>query len=344
MSKIVIPYTYLIKHTKSGNLYHGSRSNKSGCHPEELLKENGYTTSSKIIKEIIKNEGLNSFEIIEITIHSSPKEAIIAEEQYHKLYDVAGNVYYFNQHNAGTKFTTINTTHNRKHREETKQKIGISNKGKCKGRSKSEETKQKMRKPKSEEHRKKMLGRKVSEDAKRKIGQSKKGIPRSEETKMKLSLANMGKKHTEETIDKMRVANLGENNGMFGKIHNEETRSKMSDSWKNRSTIECPHCHKVSKNASSMKRFHFDNCPKNENYIAEIIETIECNYCGKKGKDGLAMRGYHFDNCKLSPNYVPRKSKTYKKSTCPHCDKEGGESIMKRWHFDNCKHKVKDAA
>lgn len=22
---------------------------------------------------------------------------------------------------------------------------------------------------------------------------------------------------------------------------------------------------------------------------------------------------------------------------CPHCSKEGGERIMKRWHFDNCK-------
>jgi len=24
---------------------------------------------------------------------------------------------------------------------------------------------------------------------------------------------------------------------------------------------------------------------------------------------------------------------------CPHCSKEGKKSIMKRWHFDNCKHK-----
>lgn len=26
------------------------------------------------------------------------------------------------------------------------------------------------------------------------------------------------------------------------------------------------------------------------------------------------------------------------KVVCPHCNKEGGRSIMKRWHFDNCKH------
>jgi hypothetical protein len=28
-----------------------------------------------------------------------------------------------------------------------------------------------------------------------------------------------------------------------------------------------------------------------------------------------------------------------KKVVCPHCGKEGGEGIMIRWHFDNCKHK-----
>ena len=28
------------------------------------------------------------------------------------------------------------------------------------------------------------------------------------------------------------------------------------------------------------------------------------------------------------------------KSTCPHCGKEGGSIIMKRWHFDNCKHRI----
>lgn len=28
------------------------------------------------------------------------------------------------------------------------------------------------------------------------------------------------------------------------------------------------------------------------------------------------------------------------KGKCPHCGKEGRGNLMKRWHFDNCKHKV----
>jgi len=30
------------------------------------------------------------------------------------------------------------------------------------------------------------------------------------------------------------------------------------------------------------------------------------------------------------------------KTTCPHCDKTGGHSVMHRWHFDNCKHRQND--
>jgi hypothetical protein len=32
------------------------------------------------------------------------------------------------------------------------------------------------------------------------------------------------------------------------------------------------------------------------------------------------------------------------KLICPHCNKSGGKGIMKRWHFDNCKHKEFDLA
>lgn len=27
--------------------------------------------------------------------------------------------------------------------------------------------------------------------------------------------------------------------------------------------------------------------------------------------------------------------------SCPHCPKSGGENVMHRWHFDNCKHRVR---
>jgi hypothetical protein len=54
-----IPYTYLVKHKKTGKVYYGSRYSKN-CHPDDLWKK--YFTSSKDIKFYIKKYGKNSFE------------------------------------------------------------------------------------------------------------------------------------------------------------------------------------------------------------------------------------------------------------------------------------------
>lgn len=52
------PYTYLITHKITGKRYYGVRF-KKGCHPDEFFKK--YFTSSKVIHEIIKNEGVDIF-------------------------------------------------------------------------------------------------------------------------------------------------------------------------------------------------------------------------------------------------------------------------------------------
>jgi group I intron endonuclease len=35
-----------------------------------------------------------------------------------------------------------------------------------------------------------------------------------------------------------------------------------------------------------------------------------------------------------------KKKKSHKRVVCTHCNKEGGEGAMKRWHFERCKKKV----
>ena len=35
----------------------------------------------------------------------------------------------------------------------------------------------------------------------------------------------------------------------------------------------------------------------------------------------------------------PNKGKSLDTVQCPHCGKEGGYNPMRRWHFDNCRHK-----
>lgn len=56
------PYVYEIHHKPSGKLYIGLRFAKN-CHHTELLEPNGYQTSSKSVKELIRQDGLGSFEI-----------------------------------------------------------------------------------------------------------------------------------------------------------------------------------------------------------------------------------------------------------------------------------------
>jgi group I intron endonuclease len=94
----------------------------------------------------------------------------------------------------------------------------------------TEETKEKMRKPKSEETKKKM-------------SKSQKGKILSEETKKKMSISRTGEKNpmygkhysrSEETKKKMSLVKSGINNPMFGKNHTEETKKKISNTKKER--------------------------------------------------------------------------------------------------------------
>lgn len=250
MNKATIPYTYLIKHIESGNLYHGSRTAKN-CNPDELLKEKGYTTSSKIIKNIIKEQGLKAFEVVNIEVFEDIKEARLAEELYHKKYDVRSNVYYFNQWNAGEKFSTTGKSIS----EERKKKQSIAMTGKLIGEKNP------------------MYGK-----------------PKSDSTIKKLSLANTGEKNpnygssrSEETKKKQSITMRGENHPMFGKHLSEEHREKLRiantgktltklqkeklsliKTGKSYSKITCPHCGKEG-GSNAMSRYHFNNCKEKYN-------------------------------------------------------------------------------
>lgn len=117
-------------------------------------------------------------------------------------------------------------------------------------------------------------GKKLSSETKINISKAKKGDKnpmfgtispmrgkkRSQESIEKSRKASLGRKHSEETKLKLSQANEGENNSMFGVKHTEESKIKIKNSWNNRCIIICPHCSRQSKNASQMKRWHFDNC------------------------------------------------------------------------------------
>ena len=89
------PYFYIIKHKPSGKKYAGSRWQKN-CHPSELLQKNGYTTSSEYVNLLIQNDGIESFEIVDIIETESAYEY---ETKFLIENDCAQSEQWINKHN-----------------------------------------------------------------------------------------------------------------------------------------------------------------------------------------------------------------------------------------------------
>jgi hypothetical protein len=128
-----------------------------------------------------------------------------------------------------------------------------------------------------------------------------------------------------------------------GKTHSIETKKKISAKAATRvqsaETIE-----KIKKTTTGK--------PKS----AEHVKNAAAGRKGKKNKKaawnkGLVGQKGHPNPLKgisgirthtqESKNKIGEKHKgrAHTKIICPHCNKEGGCTSMKRWHFDNCKHK-----
>jgi uncharacterized membrane protein len=79
------PYFYIIEHIPSSKYYAGVRFAKN-CSKDELLQEDGYQTSSKVVKDIINTEGLNSFKIRKIKEFDNKFDAMEYEAKFlHKV-------------------------------------------------------------------------------------------------------------------------------------------------------------------------------------------------------------------------------------------------------------------
>lgn len=156
-----IPFTYLLKFKPTGQYYYGSRYSKH-CHPSQLWTT--YYTSSKVIKQLIKEHGVDSFEVKITKIFDDKYEARMWEHRLLEKVKASKNPKWLNQHNGSGDF--IN-------------KGGLIF---------------------SESHRKKLSesqrGKPKPGTAKAMIGNNhNKGKKFSEESKKKLSLARIGNKN-----------------------------------------------------------------------------------------------------------------------------------------------------
>lgn len=78
---IYTPYFYIIQDTRNGMYYAGARWAK-GCHPSELLKEDGYLTSSMTVNNLIKELGTSIFIVRKIKTFRTNKEVRSYETRF----------------------------------------------------------------------------------------------------------------------------------------------------------------------------------------------------------------------------------------------------------------------
>lgn len=108
------PYFYIIQHA-SGMLYAGCRYSKvktnysiNGCHPSELLQNDGYLTSSKLVKKLIKSDGLQSFSIKIILEESILEESVLTyETKFLQENDISSNPAWLNMHNNDSNWFNL---------------------------------------------------------------------------------------------------------------------------------------------------------------------------------------------------------------------------------------------
>ena len=166
-------------------------------------------------------------------------------------------------------------------------------------------------------------GKKHTEEVRAQISASNMGKQHSKETRAKISEGMQGEKHylwgkhlPEETRKKIGDAHRGEKNWNWGGTLSEETKAKISAATKGENNpnwgkfgklhprfevpqekVACPVCGKIG-GISSMKRFHFDNCGKEQ-----PVQKVDCSECGVEG--GITnMKRYHFDNCKFKKRII----------------------------------------
>ena len=154
-TRLGVPYTYLVRHKPTGLYYYGLQYGKN-CHPQNLWKT--YFTSSKDIHKLIESTGADSFEYTIRRTFDNATDAIEWEKKVLRRMNVVSRSDFVNRNIPGSSMFAH-----------------------------SEETKEKMRKPKPEKFRKQLLG---NQRAKKLLGR-----PKSDEHRKNISKSKQGKKN-----------------------------------------------------------------------------------------------------------------------------------------------------
>jgi hypothetical protein len=160
----------------------------------------------------------------------------------------------------------------------------------------------------------------------------------------------------------MSIARYGENNPMYGIKHTKDTRVKISNSLKGSltafdkvkginirvTTEEFSNDNNLvglnkgkkkgiviayDKDKGINRHITKEEFNKDKNLVGLTKGMVTAFDSVKKTKVRVTTEQFHEDDNLVSLT-KGRKQPIVK---CPHCDKRGGISLMKRYHFDNCR-------
>jgi len=193
-----LPFTYCITFKPTGQRYYGVRT-KQNCHPQELWTQ--YFTSSKKIKKLILEHGVDAFTFEIRRTFSNKADAIAWEHRVLKRLKVLTNPLWLNENIGGKEFVTKDTLTEEHKRNVAKAQLG------------------KKRKPHSAETKAKISSARQGQPT------HNKGKPMSEEQRKLMSIVRKGYKSSEETKAKISA-------GLLGRVQGPTTRAKQAEAMK----------------------------------------------------------------------------------------------------------------
>ena len=155
--------------------------------------------------------------------------------------------------------------------------------------------------------------------------------------------AHYGKTHSPETKKQISENHVG----MKDKKHSTETKKLMSESAKNRvpfsAEIRAEIRAKIQKSRSGYKHSLETRKKMSDSQRGKvpwnkgIPQTDEVKEKLRKAMSGEKHHMYGKKHSAEALENMSGQRGPQKKTTCPHCLQIGGGSMMKRWHFNNCR-------
>lgn len=290
-----------------------------------------YTSSSTELNEAIQRNGKQNYKFIIESLHKTKGSLVfnevkaqITEDVLRIKLDDGVTPKYFNKQIAGIKFIPPDEC-----AEETAKKISITLIEKYKidphWRSTLNEAQKNALNDKYYTGDHHYLYRIMNQDERKKFiddhyvseNNTMFGEPSSNKGKTYEEMYGTEKAEEIKEILREKCPKTGVDNGMYGKNHTEEQKEK----WKHD-----PRRKKVGEQNGMFGKpcYYMMSEEKKEEWKNNISKST-------KGKNKTAEHA-----AKIGQAHQGKKKAT---STCPHCNFTGRGGNMKRYHFDNCKHK-----